>query len=251
MNPILKKYLKKVAAIPDQSPEIQLPFENSPKDKAPKQSASFQKFTDDDEENKYYPKAKVGVESLLAASKKLLAVNRGEAEPDNRDDLKFKRVLNVDDLIAERTRMDAGKVRNPMMYRLSKTRSLKHFPSNIFDVYSVGHIVGNPLSLPSEEINPIYNLDQSSRLTVFGQGGLSSADVITEEAQNVNPTSFGFIDPIVTPDGLKAGVDLRLAYTTRIGHNGKLYTRVRNKKTGKLQWLTPDELSQYTVAFPD
>lgn len=256
MNPLLKRYLSKVKSKDFTSattktastvdPQVQMKSDQIITDKG-----KVQKFTDDDEEEQLYPKASVGVDSLLAASKKLLAINRGEAEPDDRDSLKFKRVLNVDDLIAERARMDAGKIRNAMMYKLSKARSLKNFPSGIFDPYTEGHIVSNQLSLPSEEINPLYNLDQSSRLTVFGQGGISSVDVVNEEAQNVNPTSFGFLDPLVTPDGLKAGVDSRLTYTTRIGYNGKLYTKVRNKKTGKMQWLTPEELETFTVAFPD
>lgn len=207
--------------------------------------------TDNNEEDSDYPKVSIGINGLLAASKKLLAINKGEAEPDNRDSLRFKRVLNVDDLIAERAALDAGKLKNNIMYKISKSRSLKHFPSNVFDPYVTGHIVGNPLSLPSEEINPLYLLDQQSRLTVFGQGGIKSADLVTPEAQNVNPSTFGFIDPIASPDGLKIGVDTRLAYNTRIGNNGKLYTRVRNKRTGKLQWLTPDELEEVTVAFPD
>ena len=213
---------------------------------------TVQRYTDDkDDENTYYPKVSVGVPSLIAASKKLLAINRGEAEPDDRDSLKYKRVLNIDDLMAERTRMDAGKIRNNIMYKLSRNRSLKNFPSNVFDSYTEGAIVSNPLSLPSEEINPLYLLDQQARLSVFGQGGLSSVDVVTPEAQNVNPTQFGFIDVLASPDGLKAGVDTRLAYNTRIGVNGKLYTRVRNKRTGKLQWVTPEELYSHTVAFPE
>lgn len=256
MNPLLKRYLSKVRSKDFTSTNTKIASAVEPQVQSkPTQiitdKGRVQKFTDDDEEDQLYPKASVGVDSLLAASKKLLAINRGEAEPDDRDSLKFKRVLNVDDLIAERARMDAGKIRNAMMYKLSKTRSLKNFPSGIFDPYTEGHIVSNQLSLPSEEINPLYNLDQSSRLTVFGQGGISSVDVVNEEAQNVNPTSFGFLDPLVTPDGLKAGVDSRLTYTTRIGYNGKLYTKVRNKKTGKMQWLTPEELETFTVAFPD
>jgi DNA-directed RNA polymerase beta subunit len=248
MNPRLKQYLLKLSSAQSEP-------KDSDKDSnlliSQNKGFGYKKYTDTNEEETLYPKTKVGVDSLIAASKKLLAINKGEAEPDDRDALKFKRVLNVDDLMAERARMDAGKLRNALMWKLSKTRSLQNFPSNIFDSYTVGHIVSNNLSLPSEEINPLYNLDQSSRLTVFGQGGISSVDVVNEEAQNVNPSSFGFLDPLVTPDGMKAGVDSRMTYTTRIGHNGKLYTKVRNKRTGKLQWLTPEELETFTVAFPD
>ena len=209
----------------------------------------FPKFTTDEDDG--YERANVGIQSLIGASKKLLAINRGEAEPDERDSLRYKRLYNVDDLLAERTRMDAGKIRNAMMYKLSKARSLKNMPSGIFDGYMKGHIVGNPLSLPSEEINPIYLLDQQARLTVFGQGGIGNVDAISPESQNVHPSQFGFVDPIAGPDGMKAGVDTRLSNATRITNKGKLLTRVRNRKTGKIEWLTPDELDEYVVGFPE
>lgn len=243
-----KKFCKKVASAEALSEAIARD-ENLVDNSSPR--GSFQKFTDSDEDDGY-KKSFVGIDSLIGATKKLLAVNRGEAEPDDRDSLRFKRVLNVDDLLAERTRLDAGKLRNSIMFRLSKVKNLKHFPANAFDSYMLGHIVSNSLSLPSEEINPLYLLDQQSRLSVFGQGGINSVESTTKESQNVNPTQFGFIDPLASPDGMKAGLDTRLAYSTRIGKNdGRLYTKVKERKTGKYVWVTPDELADSTVAFPD
>ena len=109
-------------------------------------------------------RASVGVGSLIKATQKLLAINRGETDSDERDSLRFKKILGPDDLIAERVRLDAGKVRNMLMSKLNKTKSLKYFPTGAFDSYATGHIIGNPLSLPSEEINPIYNMDQQCLL---------------------------------------------------------------------------------------
>lgn len=249
MNSIIKDYFKmKLANKKLASSTLENPADTS---KTITSKILSNKPINEEDSKQGDQKVGIGVKGLLAASKKLLAINKGEAQPDNRDSLRFKQILNVDDLIAERAALDAGKIKNNIMYKLSKSRSLKHFPSNVFDPYVTGHIVGNPLSLPSEEINPLYLLDQQSRLTVFGPGGIRSVDLLTPEAQNVNPTTFGFIDPLASPDGLKIGVDVRLAYNTRIGNNGKLYTKVRNKKTGKYQWLTPDELEDVTVAFPD
>lgn len=351
------------------------------------------------DENEFYKKVPVGVDSLIKASKKLMAINRGETDPDERDSFIYRRVYDVDDLISERTRLDAGKIRNNIMYKLSKVKNLKHFPNGVFDSYALGHIIGSPLSLPSEEVNPLFNKDQQTRMTVFGMGGINSTESITDEAQNVHPSQFGFVDVIagpecfacnsdyqvltyngfknylqislndliacnvnnnieyknpekiiyedyegriykikndilniqVTPnhrffvsnstdmnfsieimhdlygkdfyfkslydgcyipvkseqqtytnykgkvwclkvpgDGLfyikngkdghpfctgnseKLGVDMRLAYNTRIHKkSGKLMTQVRNRKTGKIYWMTPDEIKDSTIAFPD
>lgn len=250
MNKYLQEYLerkrKKYAAT---ALPTSMPISSDKKESEEDDSPDIKAYGDFDDG---YEKVPVGVKSLIGASKKLLAINRGETESDDRDALKYKRILNVDDLMAERVRMDAGKLRNNIMYRLSKARSLKHFPTNVFDSYVLGHIVGNSLSLPSEEINPLYLLDQQSRTTLFGQGGIGSADAISKEAQNVNPSQFAYLDPLASPDGLKAGADLRLAHNTRIGKkDGRLYTQVRDRKTGKVIWITPDELSDATVLFPD
>lgn len=147
-------------------------------------------------------KASVGLDSLVKASKKLLAISRGDVDPDERDSLRFKRIYGPDDLISERIKLDAGKLKNSVMFKLSKTRSLKNLPSGVFDSYAMGYIIGSPLALPSEEINPLYNMDQQSRITVFGQGGLSSADMVSEEAQNVHPSQFGILDTIAGPECL-------------------------------------------------
>lgn len=195
-------------------------------------------------------KAPVGIDSILKATKKLIAINKGEVDPDERDSMSFRKVYGPDDLISERVRLDAGKIRNVMMYKLSKVKSLKYFPSGVFDSYASGHIIGNPLSLPSEEVNPMFNMDQQSRITVFGPGGISSADSVSEEAQNVHPSQFGVIDPITGPESEKIGVDVRLASNTRIGKDGKLYTMLRDRKTGRKVWMSPDEIEKETVLFP-
>lgn len=241
----LKKRLEKKASVTPADASAPVPTAAAAKTPQP-----FPRFTVDDEDA--YEKAPVGIDSLIGATKKLLSINRGEAEPDDRDSLAFKRVLNVDDLIAERARMDAGKLRNSIMFKLANVKNLQRFPANAFDPYVSGHLISNSLALPSEEINPIYLLDQQRRVSVFGQGGIGSVDALSKESQNVNPSQFGFIDPIVGPDGMKAGGDMRLAQATRIGKkDGRLYTKVRDKRTGKMVWVTPDELSNTTVAFPN
>lgn len=192
----------------------------------------------------------VGINSLVNASVKLLNVNKGLTEPDERDSLRFKEVYNTDNLIEERIKLDAGKLKNTLMFKLAKLKSLKNFPSGYFDSYASGHIVGNSLSSPSEEINPIQVLDQSYRMTQMGDGGIGSESAITVDAQNVHPSQFGFIDTVATPESIRAGIDARFAWKTRIGTDGKLYTKVKDIKNNKYVWLTPEEIEDSVVAFP-
>jgi len=145
------------------------------------------------------------MEDLLAGSRRLIAINRGESEPDDRDSLAFKRIYSTGDLIAERIKIDAEKTARTLLRKLNQKRSLKNLPSGIFNRYTEGHIVGNPLSSPLEETNPIQLLEQQFRITQMGPGGIGSESALTEEAQNVNPSEFGFIDPLAGPECFVAG----------------------------------------------
>lgn len=60
----------------------------------------------------------------------------------------------------------------------------------------------------------------------MGPGGIPSADSITNEAQAVHPSQFGFIDVISGPESEKAGVDVRAAWGTKVGSNGRIYQKI-------------------------
>lgn len=189
--------------------------------------------------------------TILASTEKLLAVNRGLAEPDERDSLEFRRVHSPDKLFAERIRLDADRLRKTTLRRLAKVRNLSAISSSHWDPYVEGLVVGHPLSTPLEEINPLHLVEQARRVTQMGPGGLPSEDSITEEAQNIHPSSFGFISTIEGPESSRVGVDTRLAWGAKIGSDGKIYQRFKNSRTGKHHWLSADMLSGKTVGLPD
>lgn len=188
--------------------------------------------------------------ALIKITEKLLAVNRGEAEPDERDSLEFRRVHTTDKLLAERVKMDAGKLRRVAMRRIAKTRSLKPIGINHFDPYMTGLIVGNPLSSPLEETNPMALAEQARRITQMGPGGIPSSDSVTEAAQSVHPSIFGFLSAICGPESEKIGVDTRLASGAAVGSDGKIYNQFLNRKTGKKQWLSSEDTARAVVGLP-
>lgn len=152
---------------------------------------------DDEDDDDYIP---VGVGGLLAASEKLLAVNRGIDKPDERDSLIFKRFMTTDRLLAERIDMDADRTRMKIMPAIAKQRSLKSMPPFVFDHYMEGFLLGNPLSTPLEEINPLHLVEQSRRVTQMGPGGIGSDNAVTEDMQNIHPSQFGFISTLEGPE---------------------------------------------------
>jgi len=146
-----------------------------------------------------------GVDTILAASEKVLAVNRGLTDPDERDSLRFRKIHSMDRLLGERIALDANKTLRSTMRRISRQGSLKSLVPGHFSDYAEGLVVGNPLSLPLEEINPIHLLEQARRVTQMGPGGLPSSSSITEEAQNLHPSEFFFLSSIEGPECFAAG----------------------------------------------
>jgi DNA-directed RNA polymerase beta subunit len=193
----------------------------------------------------------VGVRGILASTEKLLAVNRGLDAPDERDALQFKSLMTTDRLMRERIKLDADKVRMNLMRRVAKFKSLKPIGVGAFDSYARGLLIGNPLSMPLEEINPMHLVEQARRVTQMGPGGLPSEEAISIDAQQVHPSQFGFISTIEGPENSRAGVDVRLAWGTKLGDDGRIYQKFRNHKTGVMHWLSPVDLDGKTVGLPD
>ena len=193
----------------------------------------------------------IGIRGIIASTEKLLAINRGLTEPDERDSMQFKQLMTPDKLMRERVKMDADKVRLNLMRRVARFKNLKPVNAGVFDSYATGLIIGNPLSSPLEEINPMHLVEQARRITHMGPGGLPSEDAISVDAQMVHPSQFGFVSPSEGPESSRAGIDVRMAWGTKIGSDGRLYQKFRNPKTGKNHWLSPVDLDGKTLGLPD
>jgi len=193
-----------------------------------------------------------GLGGILEASRRLLAINRGEEEVDDRDNLRFKRYYMPHDLMGERVEMDTGRLRTALVRRLAKTRKLKSMPPFYFDRYMTGHLIGKTaMAFPTEETNPLHLADQGVRSTLMGPGGIGDPSAITEEAQAVSPSTFGFIDSVSGPESEKSGVDVRLASGARVGSDGRIYQRFFDRRSGEDRWMSADDLDGLVVRLPD
>lgn len=202
----------------------------------------------DDDEEDFVP---VGVGGLLAASQKLLAVNRGLDKTDERDSLLFKRILTTDKLLSERIKLDAGRLRGAIMPLLARHKNLKAIGPFSFDDYTEKFLIGNPLSSPLEEINPLHLLEQARRTTQMGPGGIGTDNAITESMQSINTDQFGFLSPLEGPESEKIGIDTRMAWGSKIGSDGKPYQKFLDRRTGKIRWMSPEDLDGLTIKLPD
>lgn len=195
------------------------------------------------------PFDRVGIDSILAATKRVLQVHRREAEPDDRDALAYQNLMGPEDLFAERLR-HAHKALRPLLWKISMKGNLTPLGAGVLDRHVKAAITTSGLGQPLEEVNPADLLSQITRVSRLGEGGIPSIDSVPEEARNVQPSHYGFVDPLLTPESFKVGVDSRLSSSVRKGIDGKVYSQFRDPKTGALAWKTPQEVADLTIAFP-
>ncbi len=197
------------------------------------------------------PFDRVTKEAVLAATGKLLRINRKEAEPDDRDHLAYQQFLGPEDLFAERLRRDHGNLRRGLFKKLAFSNGdLSKMPSGALTPQLEQVLIGSGLAQALEEINPSEVFDKQSRITRLGEGGIPSVDSIPDEARSVQPSHMGFMDPIRTPESFRVGVDLQMSRASRKGRDGKIYTSVKGKD-GKISYKSPEDLAESTVTTAD
>lgn len=188
-------------------------------------------------------------ETILAITKKLIAVNRREADSDDRDNMVYQSVVGPEDLIAERFTKDRQAL-NKLLWKATAKKSIDHIPSGIFDKAISAALIGSGLGSSLEEINPAEIFDHQTRVTRMGEGGIGSLDAVPAESRSVQPSHLGFIDYLRTPESGKVGVDMRFARGAMKGSDGKVYTPVIDMKTGEKVYKTPQELADTPLVFP-
>src|SRR5690606_2244260 len=69
---------------------------------------------------------------LLEASKKLIKINKLEAEPDNRDDLRFNTFHGMEDYVKEHLEKDAGKIQQKAKLKMQQKKNLSWLQPGFF-----------------------------------------------------------------------------------------------------------------------
>ena len=190
-------------------------------------------------------------DAILDITKKLIAVNRKEADSDDRDSMTYQQVFGPEDLISERFVKDKTALRQ-LLWKATAKKSLDHIPSGVFNKSISAALIGSGLGSSLEEINPAEIFDHQTRVTRLGEGGIGSLDAVPAESRSVQPSHFGFIDYLRTPESGKVGVDMRFAAGARKSAQN-LHTfvvPVKNSQTGETEYKTPQELADMPLMFP-
>lgn len=185
--------------------------------------------------------------TVLAATRKLIALSRGEAESDSRDNMAYQKFLGPEDLFAERLQHDDGRVRRQMLNKLTflsrNKPDVTKIPSGLLTKQINSVITSSGLASPAEEITPFELYSKLFSVTRMGSGAINSDTAIPDSARQVQNSQFGFIDPIQTPESLRVGVDNYISSSAMKGSDGNLYVQVIDARTGRKVYKNPVDLA--------
>jgi len=189
---------------------------------------------------------KVTGDVVLKGVKKVIDIYRGVGKPDNRDDVRFKRIRDPKAFVRERLEKNAKGIAREIMYNVEKRDKLVTYPIHKTIEKSFTQAITSEIPMG---INPASIVGAMNKTTIMGEDGISSVHGIPEETRNISPSQIGFIDPINTPESLKAGVNVSLTANTS-SHNGDLATDFIDVKSGKRVRKTSVDIEGHYVALP-
>jgi len=197
-----------------------------------------------------HPYKNVNKDAILDASKKIIDINRGKVEDDDREALIFKSFHDVEDHIREKLIKNSKSMVANMRRKLNKNRSInKSLSSQTFNPSVVGIITSSQLSSPPNQTNPMSIIGEGSKFTVMGEGGIGSTNAVTNETRQISNSEMGFVDPLHSPEGSNIGIAVHTSMdTVKIG--GDLYSKFIDKH-GKTTILRPIDVHDKNIAFPD
>lgn len=189
--------------------------------------------------------------AILDASVKLLKINRGEVNQDERDSLIFKNIYAPDDLLKEYFKGHKTQLQTKLKNALRTRDTVRDVvPANLFTGPVRAFFTTSDLSSTPPQTNPVAMIVNARKTTSMGEGGIQNMHSITMETRNVQPSHIGFLDALSSPESLKIGVTVGLGSEVTKKDN-QMAIPVVNAKTGAIEYKTPIDIYQSVIGFPD
>jgi len=195
---------------------------------------------------------------LVAATKYLLRLKKGEGSLDDIDHLGSRRVRTVGELLANQCRVGLARTERLVKERMTLfdqgVESMS--PQKLINPKALSAVIRDffgrsQLSQFMDQINPLAELTHKRRLSALGPGGLSR-DRAGFEVRDVHPSHYGRICPVETPEGPNIGLIASLATFARINDFGFLETPYRKAENGRvaghIDYLTADREEAFVIA---
>ncbi len=179
----------------------------------------------------------------------LIKLKDGVGKIDDIDHLGNRRVKTVGELVQNQIRIGLSRVERSIRERLSILGE--------FDNLNVHYLINSKLlsnqirdffarsqlSQFMDQVNPLAEMTHKRRLSALGPGGLSR-ERAGFEVRDINPSHYGRVCPIETPEGPNIGLIASLSCFARVNPLGLLETPYRKAEDGrvtkKTEYLTAD-----------
>ena len=193
-------------------------------------------------------------DALVRSTGRMLSI-QGGAKEDDRDSLVFKDLRAVGDYAFDKLTdwRTVKSVQNKVQRQLNSSKASS--PRDVLRTAAFGKHISdtfrkNSAARAADQVNPVEMLASSMQTTVMGPGGIQSEHGIKPEVKYINPSHFGFLDPLHTPEGGKTGVTLHLPLgVKKVGKQPMI--PVYNLQTGKKELIGPAQFVKSSVVLPD
>jgi len=175
---------------------------------------------------------------------------------DDIDHLGNRRVRAVGELIENQYRIGLVRMERAVRERMGMQDIDTLVPQDLINYKPVAAVVkeffgSSQLSQFMDQTNPLSEITHKRRLSALGPGGLTR-DRAGFEVRDVNPTHYGRICPIETPEGPNIGLIASLAVYARVNEFGFVETPYRvmdnnNRVTDDIVYLSALEEERETI----
>jgi len=197
------------------------------------------------------------LEDVVAVLKEIIRLNNDpQAEPDQIDHLGNRRVRTFNELLQNRLRIGMARMERVIKDRMSTLDIYTVTPAQLVNPRPVMAVVkefftSSQISQFMDNENPLAELEHKRRLSATGPGGLAR-ERAGFEVRDVQPSHYGRICPIQTPEGPNVGLVSHLASFARINPYGFIetpYFKVEKcRVTSEVFYLSAHEEERYNIA---
>jgi DNA-directed RNA polymerase subunit beta len=196
-------------------------------------------------------------EDIVAVIKEIIRLNNTPgARPDQIDHLGNRRVRTLNELLQNRLRVGLMRMERIIKDRMSTLDIHTLAPTQLINPRPFMAVVkefftSSQMSQFMDNENPLAELEHKRRLSSTGPGGLTR-ERAGFEVRDVQPSHYGRICPIQTPEGPNIGLVGHMASFSRINQYGFLetpYFKVEKEKvTSEIHYLSAYEEEKYNIA---
>ena len=196
-------------------------------------------------------------EDVVAVIREIIRLNNNpDSKPDQIDHLGNRRVRTLSELLQNRLRVGLMRMERIIKDRMSTLDIDSATPIQLINPRPFMAVVkefftSSQMSQFMDNENPLSELEHKRRLSATGPGGLAR-ERAGFEVRDVQPSHYGKICPIQTPEGPNIGLVGHLASFAKINPYGFLETPYFKAEKGKvsseLRYLNAYQEEQFNIA---